>query len=83
MNAASYTKLDMTAAGSTTVSNLNVAKLPGFKSLVSQLDSNAFFFVGAVPVSYGAWQPSPATAAIMLGDNELYPGNVTFKKNWK
>jgi hypothetical protein len=83
MDPTSYYSNDIVTTATSSSVTVNIAKLPGVKALIAQLDSADFFFVGAVPVSYGVYVSNSSTKPILLGDNALYPGNLIFKKNWK
>ncbi len=82
MTAGTPQAADMITVSTQSVSNVNIAQLPGFKKFVATLSKEQIFFVSAVPLSYGLYNSNFSAAPVLVGENLFYPGNLQLKKNW-
>jgi hypothetical protein len=61
---------------------LNVAHLPALQAGVASMPGGTPFYIGAVCVSYGLYESNQSGTSILLGDNLIFPSNITFIKTW-
>ncbi|MDI1353848.1 MAG: hypothetical protein PSX36_02940 [bacterium] len=82
VNASNFEVVDIVTANSSSGLRYNISKLPAFNTWLVKLDSNALFFVNAIPLSYGLYVSNLTTKPVLLGENLFVPDNLVFKKNW-
>jgi hypothetical protein len=74
--------LDTVRIFSQVVQKLNVANLPNLKSALIVMKKDKNFRISAVPVSYGIYFSNVFGKQVLIGENPLFPAQLTFNKNW-
>jgi hypothetical protein len=76
-----YLSADMTSIDGQYFDNLNVA-LPSLRTFMAKLRKSQFFYVMAVPVSYGLYNSNLLTNPIVLGRSYKTSKYVRLTRNW-
>lgn len=74
--------LDTVRVYSQVTQKLNVANLPNLKSALIVMKKNKNFRICVVPVSYGMYFSNVFGKQVLIGENPVFPGQLTFNKNW-